>query len=118
MFFGWRETKSSGYARFLMSKKDWELVETMTSYYQTFVAPGGNKMNEWTKIQDGLPDHMDDVLVTIQINRREPKVRSGCYIQLEDRGLFALDNGDTWNSTDKEIVAWMYSPAPCRRQIE
>ena len=30
------------------------------------------------------------------------------------KGYFMMDNGDTWNETDKEILAWMPLPEPWR----
>lgn len=67
-------------------------------------------MSNWIPTKEGLPDDQSHVLTTIKIPRkgRIPKVRSGWY----QDGLFMNDNGDTWQSTDKEVVAWMYSPKP------
>lgn len=61
---------------------------------------------EWILISERLPDYLEDTLVTIQINNREPKVRSGFYAN----GCFHNDNGDVWNWNDPEIKAWMPLP--------
>lgn len=61
---------------------------------------------EWIPIGERLPDYMEDTLVTIQVNNREPKVRSGFYA----RGCFHNDNGDVWNWNDPEVKAWMPLP--------
>ena len=62
--------------------------------------------DEWVPIGERLPDYMEDTLVTIQVNNREPKVRSGFYAH----GYFHNDNGDTWNWNDPEVKAWMSLP--------
>ena len=36
MFFGWRRTKND-IAEFLLSKKDWEKIDTEIKYYYTFI---------------------------------------------------------------------------------
>ena len=64
--------------------------------------------DEWVLITERLPDYMEDTLVTIQVNNREPKVRSGFYAH----GYFHNDNGDTWNWNDPEVKAWMPLPEP------
>lgn len=61
---------------------------------------------KWILIAERLPDYMEDTLVTIQVNNREPKVRSGFYAH----GYFHNDNGDTWNWNDPEVKAWMPLP--------
>lgn len=66
----------------------------------------------WIKRTDDLPDNKSYVLVTIKIPGRQAHVRSGWY---ED-GLFINDNGDTWNSTDPEVIAWLPSPDPYEEQ--
>jgi hypothetical protein len=65
-------------------------------------------MSDWILISERLPDYMEDTLVTIQVNNREPKVRSGFYAH----GSFHNDNGDTWNWNDPEVKAWMPQPKP------
>lgn len=69
---------------------------------------------EWVPVKEKLPDNDSYVIVTIRVHDREPKVRSSYYIKYEDRdyGLFINDNGDTWRSTDEEVMAWMYTPQP------
>lgn len=67
---------------------------------------------EWVPVGERLPDYMEDTLVTIQVNNREPKVRSGFYA----RGCFHNDNGDTWNWNDTEVKAWMPSPEPYKEE--
>lgn len=64
------------------------------------------RQGEWILINERLPDYMEDTLVTIQVNNREPKVRSGFYAH----GYFHNDNGDTWNWNDPEVKAWMPLP--------
>ena len=67
---------------------------------------------KWISPNDELPEDMDRVLVTIVRSNGEKRVRSGHYY----KGLFMMDNGDTWNETDKEILAWM--PLPCPAILE
>lgn len=67
---------------------------------------------EWIPVSERLPDYMEDTLVTIQVNNREPKVRSGFYAH----GCFHNDNGDTWNWNDPEVKAWMPSPKPYKEE--
>lgn len=70
------------------------------------VVKGKRPQGEWILISERLPDYLEDTLVTIQINNREPKVRSGFYAN----GCFHNDNGDTWNWNDPEVKAWMPLP--------
>ena len=58
---------------------------------------------EWIPVTEALPEDMDRLLATIVRSNGEKRVRSGHYY----KGLFMMDNGDTWNETDKEILAWM-----------
>ncbi len=39
--FGWRRTDSKDYAHFLLSKKDWKIIDTEIKYYYTFVQKKG-----------------------------------------------------------------------------
>lgn len=66
--------------------------------------------SQWIPCSERLPKNKSYVLTTIYIPGRVPHSRSGWF---ED-GLFINDNGDTWNSTDKEVIAWMPLPEPCR----
>ena len=62
----------------------------------------------WINPKIALPEEDSCALVTIQIPKREPKVRSSFY----HNGFFMNDNGDVWKDSDREIKAWMYSPKP------
>ena len=59
---------------------------------------------KWIPISEKLPKDNSRVLVTVQVENREPKVRSGYYYK---NGHFHIDNGDSWESKDKELVAWI-----------
>ena len=72
------------------------------------------RQGEWIPIAERLPDYMEDTLVTIQVNNREPKVRSGFYAH----GYFHNDNGDTWNWNDPEVKAWMPLPEAYKEEAE
>lgn len=76
--------------------------------YDKGYAAGSRNVPRWILIAERLPDYLEDTLVTIQINNREPKVRSGFYAN----GCFHNDNGDTWNWNDPEVKAWMPLPEP------
>ena len=58
---------------------------------------------KWIPVSEALPKDMDRLLVTIVRSDGSKRVRSGHYY----KGLFMMDNGDTWKETDKEILAWM-----------
>ena len=60
-------------------------------------------MPKWIPVTEALPEDMDRLLATIVRSDGSKRVRSGHYY----KGLFLMDNGDTWNETDKEILAWM-----------
>ena len=60
-------------------------------------------MPKWIPVTEALPKDMDRLLATIVRSNGEKRVRSGHYY----KGLFSMDNGDVWNETDKEILAWM-----------
>lgn len=64
----------------------------------------------WIPVTEALPKDMDRLLVTIVRSDGSKRVRSGHYY----KGYFMMDNGDTWNETDKEILAWMPLPEPWR----
>ena len=57
----------------------------------------------WVPVTHALPNDMDRLLATIVRSDGSKRVRSGHYY----KGLFMMDNGDTWKKTDKEILAWM-----------
>ena len=65
---------------------------------------------KWIPVTEALPEDMDRILATIVRPNGEKRVRSGDYF----RGYFMMDNGDTWNETDKEVIAWMPLPEPWR----
>lgn len=65
---------------------------------------------KWIPVSEALPKDMDRLLATIVRSDGEKRVRSGHYY----KGLFMMDNGDTWKETDKEILAWMPLPEPYR----
>jgi hypothetical protein len=64
----------------------------------------------WTPVTEALPKDMDRLLVTIVRSDGSKRVRSGHYY----KGYFMMDNGDTWNKTDKEVLAWMPLVEPWR----
>ena len=61
------------------------------------------KSNQWIPVTEALPKDMDRLLATIVRSDGSKRVRSGDYY----KGLFMMDNGDTWKETDKEVLAWM-----------
>lgn len=63
----------------------------------------------WIPVSERLPEDNTRVLVTVKVENREPKVRSGYYYM---DGHFYIDNGDCWKSRDKELLAWMPLPKP------
>lgn len=65
---------------------------------------------KWTSVSEALPKDMDRLLATIVRSDGSKRVRSGHYY----KGLFMMDNGDTWNETDKEVLAWMPLIEPWR----
>lgn len=64
---------------------------------------------KWIPVSERLPEDNTRVLVTVKVENREPKVRSGYYYM---DGHFHIDNGDCWESRDKELLAWMPLPKP------
>lgn len=70
--------------------------------------PSAEPGRKWIPVSEALPKDMDMLLVTIVRSDGSKRVRSGHYY----KGYFMLDNGDTWNETDKEILAWMPLPEP------
>ena len=65
---------------------------------------------KWISPNEALPKDMDRLLATIVRSDGSKRVRSGHYY----KGYFMLDNGDTWNETDKEVLAWMPLVEPYR----
>ena len=63
---------------------------------------------KWICPIDELPKDMDRILATIVRSDGEKRVRSGHYY----KGYFMMDNGDTWDETDKGVLAWMPLPEP------
>ena len=72
--------------------------------------PSAELEQRWIPVTEALPDNMDRILVTIVRPNGEKRVRSGDYY----KGYFMMDNGDTWNETDEEILAWMPLVEPYR----
>lgn len=66
---------------------------------------------KWIPVSEALPKDMDRLLATIVRSDGSKRVRSGHYY----KGLFMMDNGDTWKETDKEILAWMPLVEPYER---
>ena len=71
------------------------------------------EQTRWIPVSERLPKDNTLVLVTIKVGNREPKVRSGYYYM---DGHFHIDNGDSWESRDKELLAWMPLPTPFEPQ--
>ena len=67
-------------------------------------------MPKWIPVSEALPEDMDRLLATIVRSDGSKRVRSGHYY----KGLFSMDNGDVWNETDNEILAWMPLVEPYR----
>lgn len=73
--------------------------------------PSAEPERRWIPISEALlPKDMDRLLATIVRSDGSKRVRSGHYY----KGLFMMDNGDTWKETDKEILAWMPLVEPWR----
>ena len=84
-----------------------DLIAMMTAIQ---MAGHDMKILKWIPVSEALPKDMDRLLVTIVRSDGSKRVRSGNYY----KGYFMLDNGDTWNATDKEIQAWMPLVEPWR----
>ena len=67
-------------------------------------------MPKWIPVSEVLPKDMERLLATIVRSDGSKRVRSGHYY----KGLFSMDNGDTWKETDKGILAWMPLVEPYR----
>ena len=72
--------------------------------------PSAEPERKWIPVTEALPKDMDRLLATIVRPNGSKRVRSGDYF----KGYFMMDNGDTWNETDKEILAWMPLVEPYR----
>ena len=72
--------------------------------------PSAEPERKWIPVSEALPKDMDRLLATIVMSDGSKRVRSGNYY----KGYFMMDNGDTWNEPDKEILAWMPLPEPWR----
>ena len=69
----------------------------------------------WIKCSERLPEtDMYRTLTTIRTPHKGTNVRSGHFY----KGFFCNDNGDTWNATDKEVLAWMPLPEPYKGVTE
>ena len=75
--------------------------------------PSAEPEPKWIPVTEALPEDMDRLLATIVRSDGEKRVRSGHYY----KGYFMMDNGDTWNETDKGILAWMPLPEVYRGDI-
>ena len=65
--------------------------------------------SDWISVTERLPEtDMYRTLTTIRTPHKGTNVRSGHFY----KGFFFNDNGDTWNATDKEVIAWMPLPEP------
>lgn len=84
-----------------------DLIAMMTAIQ---MAGHDMKILKWIPVSEALPKDMDRLLVTIVRSDGSKRVRSGDYY----KGYFMLDNGDIWNETDKEVLAWMPLPEPWR----
>ena len=73
--------------------------------------PSAEPERKWTPVSEALPKDMDRLLATIVRSDGGKRVRSGQYY----KGYFMMDNGDTWNETDKGILAWMPLVEPYER---
>ena len=73
------------------------------------------EQTRWTPCSERLPEDNTLVLVTVKVRNREPKVRSGYYYM---NGHFHIDNGDSWEARDKELIAWMPLPEPWKAESE
>ena len=63
----------------------------------------------WIPCSERLPkEDMTRTLTTITTPHKGTNVRSGHFY----KGMFFNDNGDCWNSTDEEVLAWMPLPDP------
>lgn len=71
------------------------------------------QQNKWIPVSERLPEDNTLVLVTVKVGNREPKVRSGYYYM---DGHFHIDNGDSWEARDKELIAWMPLPQPYKTE--
>ena len=65
--------------------------------------PSAEPERKWIPVSEALPENLDRLLATIVRSDGSKRVRSGDYF----KGYFMMDNGDTWNETDKEVIAWM-----------
>jgi hypothetical protein len=72
--------------------------------------PSAEPERKWIPVSEALPKDMDRLLATIVRSDGTKRVRSGNYY----KEYFMMDNGDTWNATDKEVLAWMPLPEAWR----
>ena len=79
-----------------------------TAFKKVFLIARSKKYPHWTSVKERLPEDGTYVLTTIKIPGRKARVRSGNYY----KGVFHNDNGDSWMSTDMEVLAWMPIPKP------
>ena len=71
--------------------------------------PSAQPEQRWIPCAERLPEEdMLRTLTTIRTPHKGTNVRSGHFY----KGFFFNDNGDTWNVTDKEVLAWMPLPEP------
>lgn len=79
-----------------------------TAFKRAYLIDRSKKYPRWTSVKERLPEDGTYVLTTIKIPGRKARVRSGNYY----KGVFHNDNGDSWMSTDMEVLAWMPIPKP------
>lgn len=69
-------------------------------------------MSEWILFKDKLPKDNQRILTTVKsVTYDDYVVRSGTFTDCI-YPMVANDNGDCWNITDKNLIAWMSLPEP------
>lgn len=81
--------------RFVVYDVEWLKEHFNTTEAQIYGQPSVEPKQRWIPVSEKLPEENTYVLVTVQVGKREPKVRSGYYYK---DGHFHIDNGDSWGS--------------------